>query len=600
MKLSDYVVNFFENQGVKDMFMLTGGGCMHLANSFGNSKKIRYICTHHEQAAAMAAEAYSKYTGGLGLTLVTSGPGTTNTITGVVGAYQDSVPCVFISGQSKKKQTVYNAKIPYLRQFGVQEVNIIPIVESITKYAVIINEPEKIRYYLEKAVYIAQNGRPGPVWLDIPLDVQSSIINENDLIGFSEDEFKKDYKVNPDIDEISYVIKQLEMAKRPVIIAGHGIRLANACEELSTFIKEHSIPIVTPIMGIDLLATEDICNIGRVGTKGTRAGNFAMQNADLIISIGSRLAVSVVGHEYELFAREAKVIVVDIDIYEHQKKTIKIDKFINADAKIFLNILIETLKNKSIKYDEWLLKCNEWKLKYPICLPEYDNCENGINYYKFIDVISKFATKDMPIVSDAGSAFYVVSQGINLKKGQRYITSGGIATMGFGLPAAIGVCASNNDTVITITGDGSFQQNLQELSVVKHHEMPIKIFVMNNNGYFSIRQTQSKFFNNHLVGESSISGISFPSTEKLAYAYDIDYVYIENLDQLANNLDSILNCKKPVIIEVKLLTDQAIIPTNAAYIKPDGTMVSKPLEDMAPFLDREEFFSNMIIKPIEE
>ena len=602
MKVSDYVVKFLEEHNVKDVFMVTGGGCMHLVNSFGNSKIINYICTHHEQSAAFAAEAYAKFKGDLGVVLVTGGPGGTNTITGLLGAYQDSTPCIFISGQAKRKQTVHNTKILKLRQFGVQEVNIIPIVESISKYAVMINKPEEIRYHLEKALYMAQTGRQGPVWLDIPLDVQSASINEYDLIRFNSKDIKKDYKEWPTTLEIDYVIEQLKNAKRPVIIGGHGVRLSRACGELEAFIKKYRIPVVTPIMGIDILATADENNIGKIGTKGTRAGNFAMQNADLILSIGSRLAVSVVGHEYHLFAREAKVIVIDIDIYEHQKKTIKIDKFINADAKIFLkDIMVRANSEKIAQYTTWLERCNQWKNKYPVCIPQYDDSGEGINYYKFIDVLTNRINNDTTIISDAGSAFYVVSQAAHIKKGQRYITSGAIATMGFGVPAAIGVCrVSANKPVVTITGDGSFQQNLQELAVIKYHEMPIKVFVTNNNGYLSIRQTQKKFFNNNYVGESSISGLYFPSTEKIANAYEIEYVYINTLEVLDNKLEYILKSDKPMIVEIIIPSNQQIIPTNSAYIKSDGIMISKPLEDMYPFLDRDEFYANMIISPVEE
>lgn len=600
MKLSDYVVEYLEKQNVKDVFMVSGGGCMHLVNSFGNSQKMKIICTHHEQSAAMAAEAYAKYNNELGVAVVTSGPGATNTITGVLGAFQDSTSCIFISGQSKKKQTVYNSTVPGLRQFGVQEVNIIPIVSSITKYAVMINEPEKIRYYLEKAVYIARSGRPGPVWLDIPLDVQSALINEKELEGFNQSELEDKIRIEPENNEIESVIKLLNESKRPVVIAGHGVRLSAAIQELKSFVETCTLPVVTPILGIDLLSDEHQCNIGRVGTKGTRAGNFAMQNADLILSIGSRLAVSVVGHEYELFAREAKVIVVDIDKNEHKKRTIKINKLIRADAKKFLKKINEE-SDKLSKHEDWLKQCEVWKKKYPVCLPEYDDDKNGINYYKFIDVLSNKMSAKMPVISDAGSSFYVVSQGVKLKEGQRYITSGAIATMGFGVPAAIGVAAAYpGHTVVTVTGDGSFQQNLQELEVIRFHRMPIKIFVMNNNGYFSIRQTQKKFFNGHFVGESETSGISFPKTAKIADAYGMRYVLIETIQDLDKKLDEILLSDEPVVIEVVLTREQEIIPTNAALLKKDGTMISKPLEDMYPFLSREEFLKNMYIEPVKE
>lgn len=595
MKLSDYVVQFFEEQHVKDVFMVTGGGCMHLVNSFGSSSKIQYICTQHEQSAAMAAEAYAKMKNDLGVVVVTSGPGATNTITGVLGAFQDSVPCVFISGQAKRKQTVYNSNVKGLRQFGVQEVNIIPIVQSITKYAVIVNEPEKIRYYLEKAVSLAKGGRPGPVWLDIPLDVQSASIKEEDLVGY--DQFGIESTATVKKEHLEYIMNALKDAERPVIIAGHGVRLAKACEALDQFASTHAIPVVTPIMGIDVLATDHSCNIGRVGTKGTRAGNFAMQNADCILAIGTRLSVSVIGHEYDLFAREALKIVVDIDPIEHQKKTIDIDRLIIADARAVLDELNRITVAKV--YSSWLDICLRWKKKYPVCLPEYNDDSKGINYYKFVDVLTKQMKANMTLVSDAGSAFYVVAQAANIKNGQRMITSGAIATMGFGLPAALGVAeASRGHAVVSVTGDGSFQQNMQELSIMKDLNLPIKLFVMNNHGYLSIRQTQRKFFKGNLIGESPETRVPMPSTKKIAEAFELKYIFIRTIRELAMNLDEILNDNAPMVIEVKLLDDQEIIPTNAAKLNLDGTMTSKPLEDMYPYLDRDEFKKNMFVKPV--
>lgn len=597
MKLSDYVVEFFEKEKLKDIFMVSGGGCMHLVNSFGKSEKIHYWCTHHEQAAAMAAEGYAKQKNDIGVVLTTSGPGATNTITGVLDCYQDSIPVIFISGQAKRKQTVYNAEIDGLRQFGVQEANIIPIVQSITKYAVEVENPQKIRYYLERAIYEAKSGRPGPVWISIPLDVQSANIDAQELEAFEKTE---DKDLMPSTEDINYVIESLKIAKRPVIIAGHGIRLAKADGLLEKFVHMYKIPVVTPIMGIDVIAGDDICNIGRIGTKGTRAGNFAMQNADLIISLGSRLAVSVIGHEYELFAREAKKIVVDIDKIEHSKKTIKIDKLICCDVGRFLENVC--LKEAEIStFDNWLDICRTWKAKYPVILSEYDNDESGINYYKFIDILNHRMSNEMPVVSDAGSAFYVVAQAINLKKGQRHITTGGTATMGFTLPAAIGVAIANNSKpVLAITGEGSFMQNLQELEVLKYHSLNIKLFVMDNGGYFSIHQTQKKFFNGNYVGESEQSGLSFTDIEKLACAFGVAYYKLETIQQCEEKLAEILNRKGPVLIEVRVTENMEVIPTNASLMREDGIMISKPLEDMYPFLDRNEFKENMIIKPIEE
>jgi len=600
MKLSDYLVKFLEGRGVEDIFMLTGGGCMHLVDSFGKAKKIKYICAHHEQTCAMAAEAYAKFKNDLGVVLVTSGPGVTNTLTGVVGAFQDSAPCLFISGQAKRRQTVFNEKEAKLRQFGIQEVNVIPIVESVCKFAIMINEPEKIRYYLEKALYLAKSGRPGPVWLDIPLDVQSAQIDEDNLRGFEPSELQENYRKNPTPAELSSVAYFLEKAKRPVVIAGHGIRLANACNEFISFIEKFNLPVVTPIMGIDVIPTNHKNYIGRIGIKGTRSGNFAMQNADLILSIGSRLAVPVVGHEYKLFAREARVIVVDIDPEEHRKKTIHIDKFINADANIFIKDIQKYLKKGKIQISKiWLEKCWTWKKKYPVFLPEYKKAEGRINFYSFVEELNKRIKTNMPVISDAGSAFYVVSQSIHVHPGQRYITSGALATMGFGVPAAIGVCIANKEKgVVTITGDGSFQQNIQDLQTIVHYKLPVKIFVINNEGYLSIRQTQTRFFNARFVGEGTSSGVSFPSIRKISAAYGIRYIKLTYAN-LSNGIEQALKDNSPVICEVEALSDQLVIPTNTAEIGPAGIMVSKPLEDMYPFLDRKTFAAEMIVKPVE-
>lgn len=598
MKLSDYVVEFFEDYGVTDLFMVTGGGCMHLVNSFGNSSKISYWCTHHEQAAAMAAEGYSKMKNSLGLVLTTSGPGATNTITGILDCYQDSIPVVFLFGQSKTQQTCQMSGIKTLRQFGVQEANIIPIVDSITKYAVEVNDPNKIRYHLEKAVYEATSGRPGPSVISIPLDIQCADVNISELEGYDE----KEEIAFATSEEIAYVVEVLKKANRPVIVGGHGIRLSNGCEVLEKLVHEHSIPVVTPFMGIDILAGNDICNIGRIGTKGTRAGNFALQNADLIISIGSRLAVSSVGHNYELFGREAKIIVVDVDYEEHLKETIDIDRIVKSDAKDFMIRLLQRL-DMSFDYSEWLSVCDIWKERYPVVLPEYDDDKHGINYYKFIDIINRHSSSGMPIISDAGSAFYVVAQTVEMKSGQRHITTGGTATMGFSLPASLGVSVAigtNKSPVIAITGEGSFMQNMQEMETAQYNNMNIKLFVMCNGGYFSIHQTQKKFFEENYVGAGVESGISFSNLAKLADAFNVKYYKIETIYESESQIDSILNDEGPALIEVKVNQNMEVIPTNSSMMKENGEMVSKPLEDMYPFLNREEFLENMIIPIVEE
>ena len=598
IKLTDYIVQFFEGYGVKDVFMLSGGGCMHLINSFGSSDKMKYWCLHHEQSISMAVEAYARTKNDLGVCVVTCGPGATNTITGLLGAYQDSSPCVFFSGQAKRNNTVRNSGLKGLRQMGQQEVDIIPIVSSITKYAVMINEPNEIRYHLEKAVFLAKNGRPGPVWIDVPLDVQNSMIDETSLKGY-QTEIKD---LRPKSEDLIFLVDLLKKCERPVIVAGHGVRIADACEELKELVEKYSIPVVNSFLGVDVLESNHPSNLGRIGIKGTRAGNFTMQNADLLISIGSRLSVSSIGFQPELFARDAKVVVVDVDEVEHKKKLVEIDRLILSDAKLFLQELLLQMDEKVSKsYQTWQDKANQWKQLWPVCLPKYDDDSDGINYYKMIELINENMTGEMNVVSDAGSAFYVTSQSIHLKKGQRYIPSGALATMGYTLPASIGVAISDlSKTVIGVVGDGSLQQNIQELIVLKAHDLPVKLIVMNNEGYLSIRQTQHKFFKDNFVAEGPKSGVVLPKTEDISKAYGLDYYYIDTIKKAKELLPVIFSKSGPSVIEVKTLPFQDIIPTSSSAMKKDGSMISKPLEDMYPFLDRETFTKEMIVTPIQE
>lgn len=592
MKLTDYIVKFFEEQGLKDVFMLSGGGCQHLINSFGKSEKITYWCLHHEQCISMATEAYARMKNDLGVAVVTSGPGSTNAITGLLGAWQDSVPCVFLSGQVRTKHTIRLSDIKGLRQFGQQEVDIIPIVSSITKYAVMIDKPEDIRYHLEKAVYLAKHGRPGPVWIDVPLDMQNSQIDENMLRPFVPDEEAK-ANVSADLED---VVHMLQEAKRPVIVAGHGVRIADACEELRQLVDRCDIPVVNSFLGIDALPSDHKCNIGRIGVMGTRAGNFTMQNADLLLVVGSRLSISSMGFEPDAFAREAKVIIVDIDEIEHKKPLVKYDKLIIADAKEFL---LHLTKIELPRYEQWLRKANEWKKDFTIFLPEYENDSQGLNYYKFIELLNEHITAKNPVISDAGSAFYVASQAINLKEGQRYIPSGALATMGYTLPASIGVAIADlNNVTVGITGDGSFMQNMQEISIMQYHQLPLKLFVVNNDGYLSIRNSQIKNNGGKLVASCPESKVPFPNLEKVIEAFDLQYYKIDSIASANEILTKVFADNKPAVIEVVSQPLQLIIPNVQAMKKEDGTIVSKPLEDMYPYLPRDVFEREMIVKPI--
>lgn len=596
-RVADYVADYIYKLGVEDIFMVSGGGMMFLSDGVAKHPNLKVICNHHEQATAMAAVSYAKYREGFGVAYVTTGCGGTNTITGLLGAWQDNIPCIFISGQCKRKETIRNSGL-HLRQFGVQEADIVAIVEPITKYAVMVNDPQKIAYHLDKAVHLAKSGRPGPVWLDIPLDVQGTVVNEEALERFSEGEMSKEYKDSPTNEEIKQIEELLRASKRPIVIAGQGIRLARAIPDFRAFIEKYRLPVVATKLGIDILPSDHPLFIGRIGNKGDRAGNFAVQNSDLVIAIGARLSVSSTGHEYDKFAREAKIVVVDIDPVEHKKNTVRIDLFVNSDSKIFLE---KANFAKGPDSKEWADKCLEWKKKWPVCLPEYANEKSGINLYYFVERLSKKLKDDSVVVSDAGSAFYVVTQGLQLKEEQRSVTSGGQADMGFTLPAVIGVSiAKRHGEIIGVTGDGSFQMNIQELQTIVYNDLPVKIFVWNNDGYLSIRATQSKFFEGRFIGTDKSSGVSFPDTEKIANAYGIKYFRASDSSKLDEVLEEVMSYPKAAICEVMCLRDQEIVPTASSYRRDDGTLVSKPLEDMYPFLDRDEFFREMIVKPVKE
>jgi acetolactate synthase-1/2/3 large subunit len=596
-RVADYIADFIYNQGIPHAFMVTGGGMMFLSDGIAAHPHLKAVCTHHEQAAAMAAVAYAKYKGQFGACYVTTGCGGTNAVTGLLNGFQDNIPCIFISGQSKRKETVRNSGLA-LRQFGVQEADIITVVQSLTKYAVMVNDPMQIAYHLEKAAFIANIGRPGPVWLDIPLDVQGAMIDENSLTHFSPEGESIQQIFESKEKDIKTVLSMLEKSQRPVIVAGQGIRLGKAIEQFTKFVEKFQIPVVSSKLGIDLFATDYPFYIGRIGNKGDRPGNFAVQNSDLVLSIGCRLSVSSTGHEYNKFARAAKIVVVDIDPVEHQKNTVKIDMFIQADAKIFL----EKINNSVPPAPQtiWIEKCRHWKKKYPIYLPQYADDTEGINLYHFINSLSEAMPDDAAVVSDAGSSFYVTTQALRLKAGQRSISTGAQAEMGYSLPAAIGVCyAKNKGETIAITGDGSLQMNIQELQTVVHHNLPIKTFVWNNDGYLSIRATQRKFFDGRFIGTDSTCGVSFPDLKKISRAYGIKFFRLSKSKNLSKQIKKVLAYPGPVLCEVMCIRDQEIIPTVSSLRKDDGTMVSKPLEDMYPFLDRDEFRSEMIIEPLD-
>jgi len=590
IRVSDYIAKFLENRRITNVFMVTGGGAMFLNDGIAKSKKIKGIFNNHEQASAMAAVGYTKLNNEIAVVMPTTGCGSTNTITGVLDAWQDSNKVVFISGNVKSKETTYLNSTP-LRKFGVQEANIVEIVKSITKYAEMVIDPNKIGYHLEKAFHICSSGRPGPVWLDIPMDVQGAFVYEDDLVHFDDEPLK--------LEKSNYekFILLLSSAKRPIIVAGYGIYLSNTQKQFEKFVEKYQIPVTFTYLGIDLLPTDHPQYVGRLGTKGDRAGNFAVQNSDLVISLGSSLSVSVTGFQYETFAREAKIIVVDIDRNEHKKGTIRVDYEINQCLSDFFENMPE------LKYDldkNWANTCMNWREKWPVFSEKYYNTETGVNMYLILEELSKRLNKNEIVVSDAGSAYYVTSQTLKIKGALRYITSGSQADMGFTLPASIGaaVAAEGLRKVIGITGDGSFQMNIQELQTIVNYNLPIKIFILNNGGYLSIRNTMDKFFEGRYFGTDAGSGLVLPNTQKIANAYEIPYFSIKDLDDINNKLDLILETPGYSITEVFCPFKQDILPSSSTKEDQNGKLYSPPLEYMSPFLTDEEFKKEMITKPI--
>lgn len=599
IKLSDYVASFVAGLGINDVFMITGGGAMHLNESFGSNPNIRYYCNHHEQASAIAAEAYARIKG-LGIVVVTTGPGGTNSLTGVVGAWLDSIPILCISGQVKR-ETIARGKS--LRQLGVQEFNIVDVVKPMTKYAIVVEKPEEIRYHLDKALYLAKTGRPGPVWLDIPLDVQASYIDKGSLISFDPKEADPPFDKKILTKQFGQIVNLIKNAKRPVILAGGGIRLAGAHEQLLKLVEHTNIPLLTAMSSHDLVPSDHKLFFGRPGAfGGERVGNFVIQNSDLVISIGSRLHLWTIGFDYKNFARAAKKVIVDIDRAEINKPTIKPDIAVNADAKFFIQELFKRTKNMLLpQYNDWLMYCKRIRDKYPVVLPEYKKQRKFVNSYYFVEILSKLLLPNEIIVTSDGTAFSCTLQAIKIKPGQRLISNIGCAAMGYGLPAAIGACIANGkERVICLEGDGSIQLNIQELQTVIHHNLPIKLFVINNDGYLAIRNTQDGFFKSHYVGSSPKSGISFPDMLKIAKAYGIPAVRVKNHFGMENKIKSVLNSKGPILCEIMMDPKQSLIPKVTSLMKPDGKMISKPLEDMYPFLPRQEFYENMIIEPLKE
>ncbi len=613
MKLSDYIVRFIVEQGVKHVFLVTGGGAMHLNQSLGAEPAIEAVCNSHEQASAICAEAYAKTTNHLGVCMVTTGPGGTNAVTGVAGAWLDSTPVLFVSGQVKRPDRMFlpDGQPLGVRQLGVQEVDIVSIVRPITKYAVTVLEPKDIRYHLEKAVYLALNGRPGPVWIDIPLDVQAFPIEDPaGLRGFDPAEIETD-SGNANLggivsgigNEVAHLIEKLNRAERPLLFAGNGIRLARAEKEFEQLRAILRIPTVATWCAADLVPSSDPNYVGRPGTVAARGANFALQNSDFLLAIGVRLDFAITGYAPENLAREAYRVAVDIDPAELKKLHPHIQQPICADAKAFLTELLR--RRDSIRARDrsaWDARCVGWKTRYPVVTQEHRNPDSKVSIFHLAEVIGTESNPDDLLVSgSSGSGIEIFLLACPTRDRQRIYHTAGLGAMGFGLPMALAVCiARGRKRTILVDGDGGFQFNIQELETASRLKLPVKFFILNNDGYASIRASQAGYFGRPSIGCDRSTGLTVPDMSKVAAAYDIASIVIENQRCLRDDVRRALATEGPVVVDVRVIPDEMRAPRLQSYQRPDGSMRSRPLEDLFPFLPREEFLENMIVKPLED
>ncbi len=655
IKVSNYIAGKLVEEGIRHVFTVTGGGAMHLNDGLGHQEGLECIYNHHEQACAMAADSYARIHNQIAAVCVTTGPGGTNAITGVVGAWLDSIPMLVLSGQVRYDTTARWSGVG-IRAMGDQEFDICQAVSSMTKYCEMVTDPKRIRFCLEKALYLARSGRPGPCWLDIPLDVQGAFVEEEELGGFDPEDYeaggsgwgdgsgragkpshpakireddagfgekRQVLPGEPEAALMEKVLDKIREAKRPVFYVGNGIRIAGAYEVFLEAAELLGIPVVTGWNIQDAIWDEHPLYAGRPGNMGDRPGNFAVQNSDLVFSVGSRLSIRQVGYNYKTWARKAYVIMNDVDQEELKKPSVHVDLPVHADGKVFLEKLVEQLKEgqqegrlpkplfgggEGLKGKNWIETCQMWREKYPVILPKHlsQGDDKEANVYALVRELSSRLKEGQITVSGNGSACVAGGHSYIIKKGQRFISNSAIAAMGYDLPAAIGAyMADHSQDIILLTGDGSIQMNLQELQTIIHHRMAIKIFVINNNGYHSIRQSQQNFFEGALVGVGTDSGfkgpdLSFPSMEKLAGAYGYPYFCARHNSQLAQAIEGALAVPGPAICEVMVSTDQNFEPKSSARKMPDGTITSPPLEDLAPFLPEEEMDANMIIPRIKE
>lgn len=593
IKVAKLIADFLCEKGVSHMFTVTGGGAMHLNDAFGHKEGLTCIYNHHEQACSIAAEGYARLTGKIAGCCVTSGPGGTNAITGVMGGYLDSIPMFVISGQVKRETTTWSVPDLPLRQLGDQEFPIVKAVSCMTKYAVMVTDPNEILYHLEKAWYLANNGRKGPVWLDIPLDVQASKVILEDLPHFdgTDEALKLAAAEKPVYDKAltKEILEKIRNAKRPVILAGTGIRLAGAHDEFLSVVEKLKIPVVTAWNAHDLMPDENPYYCGRPGTVGTRGGNFVVQESDVLFVIGCRMNIRQISYNYKEWAKDAYKIVVEIDKAELEKPTVKVDMKVNADLKDVLSDILASEYDPSPIHETWVEWGRNIDKKYPACLDSYRGT-SPMNPYEFVDRFSKVLDSDDNVICGNGSACVVTFQGMHIKNETRLFTNSGCAAMGYGFPAAVGCAvAREGKRVICIDGDGSFQMNIQEMQTVIYNKLNLKTFIINNNGYHSIRQTQTNLFQPPMVGVCDGNGLSFPDLEKLSWAYGMRYVKIDDASDIESKVKEVLEGNDPVLCEVVVSDKQNFAPKLSSKVLPDGKIVSPPIDDMFPFLDREEF-----------
>ncbi len=592
MRLADYMADFLVENGITQQFSVTGGGAMFLNDAFGHKEGLNCIYNHHEQASAIAAEGYARASGKVCSLCVTTGPGGTNALTGVVGAWLDSIPMFVISGQVKFVTTIASCPELGLRQLGDQEFNIVDCVKTMTKYAVMVTDPNTIKYHMKKALYIATHGRSGPVWLDIPVNVQNAEIDTDNLIDYDESEDANLLPPKPDKNQIDELIDRVTKAKRPVILAGEGIRCADSVDIFHELVNNWKIPVVTAWNAHDLATDDNPYYAGRPGSMGTRGGNLVVQTADLVLSLGCRMNVRQISYNWDSFARDAFLAYVDIDKAELNKPTLNNDKRqvglkIHADLKEFLPLV----KDRTVgNHDAWVERARYIDKKYPAVRKEFYQNNKPLNPYVFFKRFSSFWDENEMVVVTNGSCCVSNFQALEVKKGQRIFGNSGCASMGYGLPAAIGASASlNGKRVICMEGDGSIQMNLQELQTAVYNKSNLKIVWVNNDGYHSIRQTQTNNFKANFCGVSDGNGISFPEAERIAYAYKIPFFKVDAIDNLDETIKAFLSCDGNAILEAVVDKTQFFEPKLSSKIQPDGSIVTPQIEDMYPFLDADEF-----------